>query len=315
VKELPGIESAGIADMLPLDRDRSWGLYAVGRDYPKDAQLGAIVRIVTPGYLDAMGIRLLSGRDFSWQDSSNSAPVVIVNETAARRHWPGQSPLGRLALGMGKYPAQVIGVVSDVRVSNLEGSIGSEMYLPTTQAGPEGAELVVRSKLPPDVLTPTVIGTLRKLNPAQPATVFRPVQTLVDHSVSPRRFFVLLVAVFAGLGLVLAALGIYGVISYSVSRQTQEIGVRMALGATPARVQLSVLARTLRLALLGVTIGCVASFAASKGIASLLFKTEPSDPGTFLAVLSLLLVVAGLAGYLPALRATRIDPMNALRCE
>jgi predicted permease len=315
VKELPGIESAGIADMLPLDRNRSWGLYAVGRDYPKDAQLGAIVRIVTPGYLEAMGIRLLSGRDFSWQDSSNSAPVVIINETAARRHWPGQNPLGRLALGMGKYPAQVIGVVSDVRVSSLEGSTGSEMYLPATQAGPEGAELVVRSKLPPDVLTPTVIDTLRKLNPAQPATVFRPVQTLVDHSVSPRRFFVLLVAIFAGLGLVLAALGIYGVISYSVSRQTQEIGVRMALGATPARVQFRVLARTLRLALLGVTIGCVASLVASKGIASLLFKTDPSDPGTFLAVLSLLLVVAGLAGYLPALRATRIDPMNALRCE
>jgi len=315
VKDIPGIESAGVADMLPLDRNRSWGLYAVGRDYPKDAQLGAIVRIVTPGYFEAIGIRLISGRDFSWQDSSKSEPIVIINETAARRHWPGESPIGRLARGMGKNPAQVIGVVSDVRVSSLEGATGPEMYLPVTQAGPEGAELVVRSKLPPEVLTPTVISTLRKLNPAQPATVFRPVQTLVDHAVSPRRFFVLLVAIFAALGLILAALGIYGVISYSVTRQTREIGVRMALGATPAQVQFGVISRTLRLAFLGTAIGTVASFAASKGIASLLFKTEPTDHNTFLAVLILLLAVAGLAGYIPALRATRIDPMTALRCE
>jgi ABC-type antimicrobial peptide transport system permease subunit len=140
-------------------------------------------------------------------------------------------------------------------------------------------------------------------------------QRLVDHSVSPRRFFVLLVAIFAALGLVLAALGIYGVISYSVTRQTQEIGVRMALGALPSQVQFAVLARTLRLALAGFAIGAVASFAASKLIASLLFKTEPNDPVTFIGVLLLLLVVAFFAGYLPARRATRVDPMIALRYE
>jgi ABC-type antimicrobial peptide transport system permease subunit len=153
------------------------------------------------------------------------------------------------------------------------------------------------------------------LNPEQPATELRPVQQLVDHAVSPRRFFVLLVAIFAALGLLLAALGIYGVISYSVTRQTQEIGIRMALGATPARIRFGVLAKTLRLALLGIVIGAFASFAVSKLIASLLFKTEPTDPATFLGVLFLLLSVAILAGYLPALRATRIDPTTALRCE
>ena len=301
VKEIPGVEAAGIVDMLPLDRNRSWGMSAVGREYREGDSRAAIVRIVTPGYLEAMGIRLVSGRDYSWKDSSNTDGVVIINETAARFHWPGIDPVGKLADVNGNKKTQVIGVVSDVRVDSLEGGPGPEMYLLTSTADPEGAELVVRTKLPPEVLTPTVRSTLRKLNPAQPATSFRPVQTLVDHAVSPRRFFVLLVALFAVLGLVLAALGIYGVISYSVTRQTQEIGIRMALGAMPGQVQRAVLARTLRLALVGIAIGGVASIAASRVIATLLFKTEPNDPTTFVAVLVVLVGVAAMAGYLPAL--------------
>ncbi len=311
---IPGIEGAGVADMLPLDRDRGWGLVNPSREYTKDEDQGAIVRIVTPGYLDAMGIHLIEGRDITWQDTLTNQPVVIINESAARRHWPGQSPIGREARGFGDKPGRVIGVVSDVRVSSLESSPGSEIYLPVFY-GPEGAQLVVRSKLPPDVLTASIMPVLRHQNPAQPNNAFRPVQSLVDHSVSPRRFLVLLVAIFAALGLVLAALGIYGVISYSVTRQTQEIGIRMALGATPARIRFGVLAKTLRLALFGTAIGAFASFAASRLIASLLFKTDPTDPATFLGVLLLLLGVAILAGYLPALRATRIDPTTALRCE
>jgi predicted permease len=315
VKEIPGIEAAGVTDMLPLDRNRSWGFSATGREYRKDEQQGAIVRIITPGYLNAMGIRLAGGRDFSWEDSGNTDGVVIINEAAARYHWPGENAVGRLATVNGQTKYQVVGVISDVRVSSLEGAPGPEMYLLTSTADPEGAELVVRTKLPPDVLTPSVIGTLRKLYPAQPATSFRPVQSLVDHAVSPRRFFVLLVAIFAGLGLFLAALGIYGVISYSVTRQTQEIGIRMALGAMPGQVQIAVLARTIRLALVGIAIGAIASFAASRVIASLLFKTEATDPTTFLGVVALLVAVAAMAGYLPALRATRVDPTTALRCE
>jgi predicted permease len=313
VKALPGIEAAGVADMLPLDRNRSWGLLNPSRAYPKDEDLGAIVRIVTPGYFDAMGIRLTSGRDFSWQDALKSEGVVIINETGARRHWPGESPIGRLARGMGKDPDRVIGVVSDVRVSSLETSPGSEMYLLVTEASPEGSELVVRSKLPPDVLTPMVMSTLRKLNPAQPATVFRPVQTLVDHTLSPRRFFVMLVSIFAGLGLVLAALGIYGVISYSVTRQTQEIGIRMALGATAGHVLLGVLSKTMRLATLGIGFGAIASFAVARWISSLLFHTEPADPATFVIMILLLTGVACAAGFFPARRASSIDPMVALR--
>jgi ABC-type antimicrobial peptide transport system permease subunit len=187
------------------------------------------------------------------------------------------------------------------------------MYLPVTQFSPAGGELVVRTKLPPDVMAASVMKALRSLNPAQPATEFRPLQQLVDHAVSPRRFFVLLVAAFAALGLILASLGIYGVISYSVTRQTQEIGIRMALGATAATVQFAVIAKTLRLALIGIVMGTVASFFMARGIATLLFGTEPTDPAAYTGMILLLSVVALIAGYIPARRASHIDPMIALR--
>ena len=166
----------------------------------------------------------------------------------------------------------------------------------------------------PDLSVATsVMQALRELNPKQPAAEFRSIQTLVDHANSPRQFFMLLVASFAILGLLLAALGIYGVISYSVTRQTQEIGIRMALGATAARVQGSVIVKTLRLALIGVVAGGMVSFLVSRAIASLLFNTAPSDPMTFAAMVVLIGVVALLAGYIPARRASRINPMVALR--
>jgi ABC-type antimicrobial peptide transport system permease subunit len=155
--------------------------------------------------------------------------------------------------------------------------------------------------------------TLRDINPGQSATEFKPIQGLVDHATSPRRFFVLLVGTFAGLGLLLASLGIYGVISYAVTRQTQEIGIRMALGATQTRVQLDVIWRTLQLALIGIAIGIITSLAAARLIASLLFRTVPTDPLTFVAMVLLLSGIAVLAGYLPARRASKIDPMVALR--
>jgi ABC-type antimicrobial peptide transport system permease subunit len=206
-------------------------------------------------------------------------------------------------------------VVADVHESSVEGNPGWQMYLSGSapQYGPDGAQLVVRTNLPPETLASSVMSTLRQINPAQPATEFRPLQQLVDHVVSPRRFFVLLVGVFATLGLILASLGIYGVISYSVTQQTQEIGIRMALGATQARVQLAVIARTLRLALIGIAVGSVASFGIGGLIASLLFGTPSTDPATFLSMILLLGLVALFAGYIPARRASRIDPMIALR--
>ena len=314
IQALPGVESAGIADMLPLDRDRSWGFRNPSREYRQDEDTGAIVRIVSPGYLQTMGIRLIEGRDISWQETLHNEPVVVINESAARLHFQGQSPIGREARGFDDKAGRVIGVVADVRVHNLETSAGTEIYLPLNY-GPEGSQLVVRSQLPPDALSSSVMPVLRRITPDQPNTSFRPVQTLVDRSVSPRRFLVFLVGTFAALGLILAALGIYGVISYSVIQQTQEFGIRMALGASPALLQRSVLARTLKLAAIGIAVGAFASIAASQVVASLLFQTEPNDPVTFVAVMLLLIAIALLAGYFPALRATHVHPSAALRTE
>lgn len=315
VKAIPGIETAGITDMLPLDRNRSWGLSRPGMDCGKHKCPDALVQIVTPGYLEAMGISLRAGRDFSWSDGIDSPCVVILNQAAVRLLWPGQDPLGRPAdIGGSSKPPRVVGVVNNVRDTSVEGgSDGPEAYLPMTQQQPVDAELVVRTELPPPVLAASVMHVLRQLNPGQPATAFRPLASLVEHSVSPRRFFVLLVTVFAALGLLLASLGIYGVIAYSVNRQTQEIGIRMALGATRWQVQLATLGRTLRLALLGLGVGIAISLLVSRAIASLLYATQPSDPLTYAAMIALLLAVAALAGYLPARRASRIDPMVALR--
>jgi ABC-type antimicrobial peptide transport system permease subunit len=259
-------------------------------------------------------MHLLEGRDIQWDDNDKKLGVVIINETVARKLWPAQDPIGRIA-SAGGSDVRVIGVVADVHESSVEGTPGWQMYLSgvSPQFGPNTGQLVVRTKVPPEMLASSVMSTLRQINPGQPATEFRPIQNLVDHVVSPRRFFVLLVGVFAALGLLLASLGIYGVVSYSVTQRTQEIGIRMALGASQSRVQMAVLAKTLLLALIGIATGTVASLITANLIASLLFGTAATDRSTFLSMTLLLLLVALLAGYIPAWRASRINPMVALR--
>jgi predicted permease len=313
VASIPGVEATGITDNLPMSTNRSWGIVAKGREKQKGVK-DTFVYVISPGYLRAIGMRLVEGRDISWNDSDKKMGVVIINETVARYLWPGEDPIGRIAVA-GGLDARVIGVVADVHESNVEDQAGWQMYVSgiTPQYGPVLAQLVVRSKVPPETLAPQVMRTLREINPGQPATEFRPVQRLVDHVVSPRRFFVWLVGAFAGLGLLLASLGIYGVISYSVTQQTQEIGIRMALGASQQRVQFGVLARTLRLAVLGIALGTVASYGIGSLIASLLYGTQATDRVTFLCMIVLLGGVALAAGYFPARRASRIHPMVALR--
>jgi ABC-type antimicrobial peptide transport system permease subunit len=228
----------------------------------------------------------------------------------------GILPVDKLAYATGKIPNRVVGVVADVRESGLEQNSSPEIYVPMTQnSDVEGATLVVRSRIGPDALGPGILAALRTLNPSQPATGLHPLQSLVDHSVSPRRFFVLLVTIFATLGILLAALGIYGVISYSVTQKTQEIGVRMALGATRGRVRRAVLAQTLRLAIAGLAAGTLASLGAARLIASLLFATSPWDPVAYAAMGGLLLAISLLSGYFPARRASKIEPMTALRSQ
>ena len=189
---------------------------------------------------------MVKGRDFRWDDNSKSQATVIINETVARKLWPGQDPIGRIAFASGAE-ARVIGVIADVRESSVEGDPGWQMYLngAAPQFGAQGGEIVVRTKTEPSALAASVLATLRQINHGQPAAEFQPIQGLVDHAVSPRRFFVILVDIFAGLGLLLASLGIYGVISYSVTQRTQEIGIRMALGASRWNVQFDVIWKSL----------------------------------------------------------------------
>ena len=318
VGAIPGVEAAGISDYLPLGQNRAWGTpFPKGVTPPKGLKVGSpLVYVVTPGYLRAMGTRL-RGRDFTWDDGPKSQNVVMIDQAFAHflagyAHWPNGDAIGQM-LNTGGDGSRIVGIVDDVHEESTEGATGWQIYYPQTQAGPSSAELVVRTTLPPAVLATSVLRTLRDLNPKQPVAEFKTIQTLVDHANSPRQFFMLLVGAFAALGLLLAALGIYGVISYSVTQRTQEIGIRMALGATMANVQLGVLVKTLRLALIGVASGTVASLLASKAIFALLFDTAPTDPITFAAMILLLGAVALLAGYIPARRASRINPMVALR--
>ncbi len=314
VEQIPGVQTAAITDSLPMSRNRSWGISAKGKHYEPDELPGTFVYVVSPGYLNAIGMRLIKGRDMTWEDNDPKQAVVIINETVARYLWPNEDPIDRIAV-VGGADARVIGVIADVRETSAEAKSGWQMYISAAapQFGAEDSQLVIRSSLPAETLQPTVLAALRQINPGQPAADLKPIQLLVDRASSPRRFFVYLVGIFAALGLFLAALGIYGVISYSVTQRTQEIGIRMALGATLARIRLDVIRTTLQLALIGIAIGTVASFGASRLIASLLFGTTPTDPLTFLGMVVVLGAIALLAGYIPARRASRINPMVALR--
>lgn len=312
VSAIPGVQAAGISDYLPLGRNRSWDTpVPKGKVFAPGELPEPLVYVVTPGFIRAMGIGL-QGRDFTWADGRNSERVIIINASMARRFWPGEEPVGKILM-RGDEQDRVIGVVDDVHEESVESNVGAQVYYPCTQQGPSSAQLVVRSSLPPSVLGPTVLRAVRELNPNQSASEFRPIRTIVDRAVSPRRFFMLLVAAFAGLGLLLATLGIYGVISYSVTRQRPEIGVRMALGATAGRVQRQVLANTLRLAMAGIALGTLIAFIVARAIASLLFATSPWDFPSYLGMAVALLLIAVISGYIPARRASLINPMEALR--
>ena len=313
-RSVPGIAAAGITDVLPLDGDRGWQVSARGQTYEKGDHPEAFIRVVSEGYFEALGIPLKSGREFMESDRASSELVVMVNQTLARTLWPGQDAVGQMmTLDGGR---RVVGVIGDVHHGGPERLGGSEMYLPMRQTGDYSAmQLVVRTALPPDGLASGIRTALRPIDPNLPVREFQTLQQLVDKTMSPRRFLVILLTGFAGFALLLASLGIYALISYSVNQRTKEIGIRMALGASAGLVQRDVLAKTLRLALAGVALGTLGSFAISKWIESLLFGTTATDPAVFLGVIFLLCAVALAAAYVPARRASRIDPMRALRTE
>jgi predicted permease len=314
VRDIPGVAAAGLTDALPLGRNRSWGAPAKGQVYPRGKFPNAFVRVVSDGYLKALGIALIAGRDISGRDTPSVEPVIVINQTMARTLWPGQNAIGQLMRACGER--RVVGVVGDVRHLALEQASGMEMYLPMRQCTDiSSVDLVVRSSLPPGQLAASVRAALKPIVPNLPGGDFRILQQLVDKSVSPRRFVVLLLAGFAGFALLLASLGIYGVVSYGVNQRTQEIGIRMALGASASRLQAGIMAQTLGLAAAGILIGAVASRVLARALGGMLFGVTASDPLTYLGMPVVLILVAVAAGYLPARRASRIDPSIALRAN
>jgi predicted permease len=262
-----------------------------------------------------MGIPLRAGRDLTERDNASNKPVILINETLARALWHGRDPIGRTVTYVDK-DREVVGVVGDVRHLALEQGSGYEMYLPIRQTDDySSVDLVVRTTQPLSGLAPAVRAVLKPIEPNLGANEFRTLQQIVDKAVSPRRFVVLLLGGFSAFALILASLGIYGVVSYSVNQRTQEIGIRMALGASAADVQAAILLQTLWLTAMGMATGVVAAWILTRALSGLLFGVSSTDPVTFLGMLVTLTAVAVAAGYIPARRASRIDPIVALRAN
>ena len=324
IESLPGVHAAGITNSIPLSRgDRSTGFTIDGRPNPAIGEgPSASVRTISADYFKAMGIPLLKGRAFTELDSTGAPDVTVINEALARRYFPNENPLGKRLLStrlqlLGGDPVtrEVVGVVGDVRHFGLDVEPRPEMYLPYNQDPWPGMHLIVRASFDPTSLVSAVRNEIWAVDKDQPIFNIKTMEQRVAESTSQRRFNMLLLVVFAAVALALAAVGVYGVMSYSVSQRTHEIGIRMALGARAADVVRLVVAQGMTLALVGVVVGLIAAFALTRLMTSLLYGVSATDPVTF-AVISLILIGVALgASFVPARRATKVDPMIALRYE
>ena len=314
IASLPGVRSVGATSHLPLSgQDSRTGIFIEGREPTPDAPTRAHLRAVTLDYFRTMGMRVIEGRNFTAADHSESPFVTVINETMARRYWPGQSPLGtRVRMG-GPAWREVVGIVADVKHWGFERAVNPEMYLPQKQMVWSGLTYVLATDVDPVTLTAAVRNELKAVDPDLPLSNVRTIEEVAARSVAARRSSMLLLGVFSGLALVLAAAGIYAVMSQLVALRTSEIGVRMTLGAQPASVMRLVLREGLLQAIAGLAIGLVAGVLVMRAFRSVLFQVNPSDPLTLGAVGLVLLVTATLACLVPARRAMRVDPVQALR--
>jgi putative ABC transport system permease protein len=320
VKTLPGVISTGAVLSLPLGGDTfnvGRGFIREGRPAVPEESGNAGYLVVTPDYFRTMQIPVLSGRTFTDQDTPQSTKVMLVNETMAKQLWPGESPVGRhLTIWRDeKFPREIVGVVGDVKAA-LDEPAGLQMYVPNAQdATWSSLSFVIRTNTDPSTLAGAVRNEFRSLDRGVPVYNIRTINDVLATSVAPRRTPMLLLSAFAGVALLLAMIGIYGVTSYYVTQRTQEIGIRMALGAQMGDVLKLVLRSGMGLALIGIAAGLIGAFALTRLMSTLLFGVKPTDLLTFGAVALCLLVTALLACYLPARRATKVDPLIALRYE
>jgi len=324
VEELPGVESAGMISFLPLSfTGMNFNFSIEGRPAPSDMQLpSALYRVVSPNYFRAMGIPLQRGRFFDSRDVADAPPVILINRRLAEHFWPNEDPTGkRLKIGPADSPnawAAVVGVVGDVQQEALNREQKFELYVPYAQerrgfVAPR--DLVVRTAGDPQAVAGAVREAVWSVDKDQPVSNVKTMEQVVTTAVSRERFQTLLLALFATLALVLACVGLYGVLSYAVVQRTHEIGVRIALGAKPADVLRLVIKQGMALTLIGLALGVAVSFAVTRVMSEMLFGVTATDPLTFAGVPVVLGVVAFLACYIPARRATKLDPLVALRYE
>jgi putative ABC transport system permease protein len=323
LQSLPGVESAGMVMNLPLTgSSMNRGFRVEGRPVPQAAEnVNMDYQIVSPNYFSTLQIPIKQGRSLIATDIETSEPVIVINETMARQYWPNEDPVGkRLAIGESSKDTSwrtIVGVVSDTKHASL-----SEPTVPTSfiayrqdlESWPRMG-FVIKAKADAASLAPAVRKELALIDRAQPVYAIEPMDKLLTTSVAQRRFIMLLLGSLSAIALTLAMVGVYGVISFSVSERTQEIGIRMALGARAADVLRMVLGQGMRVTLIGIVIGLSAAFGLTRLLASLLFEVSPTDLRTFLIVAAVLGAVAVLACYIPARRATKVDPLVALRYE
>ena len=325
VRAVPGVISAGGAMPLPMGGDDGWNVTFNILDHPlpKSLRPSAGFYLVTNGFFETMKIPVLRGRAFDEHDTRNSTPVMVISEAFAKKFFPKEDPIGRMIeIGAGEGAArekyktrQVIGVVGDIRTSNLTQEPIPSYYIPLPQLAWGAPTVVVRTTGDPAQFTPTLAKLLNSMDPQAPLYDVRTMEDCLALDLGRARFQAILLAIFAGIALLLTAIGLYGVIAYSVTQRTHEIGVRMALGASRGRVLSMMLNRGLQLSLLGIALGVVGAIALARVIAALLYEIPPRDPVTYVVVCVVLGSVALLASYIPALRAARTDPMVALRYE
>jgi putative ABC transport system permease protein len=322
VRSLPGVESVGLGNSLPPDNLEITDSFSIeGRPWPKgETAPNGPVLFVSPDYFPALGIPLMRGRNFNDHDRLTSVPVTLINETFARRYFPNEDPIGkRIKVGGPERPTapwmEIIGVVGDTKYSSLGGAFEPARYQSFAQVAWNGLHLVVKAAGDPMQLVPALRREVAALDKDVPLDSIRTMNDAMQQAVSAPRFRTMLLATFAALALVLAAIGIYGVMSYAVTRRRREIGIRLSLGARRLDVLKLVIADGLTLAAIGIALGLLGAFAGTRVLGTLLYEVEPTDPATFVLLPVFLFAVAAIACYVPAYRATQVDPLITLKCE
>jgi putative ABC transport system permease protein len=315
VDQIPGIQSAGLSDVLPLGQQNDREYFTIeNRPLPPGQELVADFRRISPRYLNTMGIVLLRGRTLSERDGPDAPPVILIDETLARQYFPNENPLGRRMRLWGEF-REVVGIVGQVHHYGLEKQPEPTIYAPYEQMTDKAMALAVRTTMDTQAMVKAVKQAVWSVDRGQPVFQIRSMDDYISLAETAPRMSTVLLLVFAGISILLAALGIHGVVSYGVAQRTREFGLRMALGSTPGQLKALVIRSGLQTALIGLLAGLAGAAALATGLRALLYGVAPLDPTVMGAVAALLLTVALIANYVPARRATRIDPMQALHHE